>query len=197
MIVYWHPATTDLATIFLYGQHRRLRQTHGSSIIRAFEQVTGVSFRSGVRITVAGGWSHEDSRFGSTAGFDGRKAICLRYASRTPSESQVLAEMTHELGHRLLEQHTVPNATGLDDQWIFESHRQLFVFLIDVVCIAFDHHLATRILSEIESGYSEQGRSDQAPYVRSWRWALNCSRKRRREITRLMFTGKLSTLPRK
>ena len=144
---------------------------------------------------MTGGWSNKQSSVGSTSGFSGRKAISLRYASSNPSESRVLAETLHELGHRLLDQHGVPSVVADGDAWVFESHRQLFVFLGDVIAQAFDRDLANRILGEIQAGYEDATRSDQAPYLNAWRWSSDRSVVRRRELTRRMFAERLSVLP--
>lgn len=194
-VIYWHPSVRDLPTILLWGQHQRLWKRHGSSVLAAFREVTGVSFRSGIRVKVAGGWSNTRGRFGSTAGFHARKAISLRYASCNPSDSRVLAETMHELGHRLLEQHEVRSRAIDVDRWIFESHRQLFVFLIDVIEHAFYRDVAVGVIEEMTVGYEDPTRSDQAPYLNAWRWSCGRPAWRRRQLTRRMFTRGMSKLP--
>ena len=197
--LYFRPHSTSIPVLLLTAQHRRLWQTYGAGIDQAFSSVTGQSFKSGVRLSVdiktdsQGGifeWSH--------AGKSNEAAIMLYYDSSAPSEYAILNQLCHELGHRLVEQHRAKsyidrqytNKEITTVEWLYETHRILFVFLIDVITAAFDETTASKIIKYSEHNYLESENSFEGTpaYKEAWLWAKNLSYQKRRAITRSLFT---------
>jgi len=197
MKIYFRPDESTLPSIQLYAQHRRLWQEHGESILRAFEKVTGESWQNGVRILVVGNWDSEKNGFNSSAGFKSRRGISLRYASFNPPDWRVLSNLVHELGHRFIDQHQAGSPHADNEAETLENHRQLFVFLVDVINRSFKAKLAQKIITEMEANYNDARKSESNPYLKAWQWSRQLTFKRRQEICWLMFAQKIAILPKK
>jgi hypothetical protein len=199
--VYFRPKDKSIPNLLLTSQHKRLWQLYGEQIIEGLKNVTGCTYLQGIRIEVGiltpkgNGyleWSHN--------GITGKEAMALYYESAYCSEVEILWQLCHELGHRLIGQHKLaidPTQFSLS-RWEenYETHRDLFVFLVDVFMIAFKNKLADQIINYGNSRYTGE---DNDPYRKSyedsWVWANSLTRARRHELTRLLFEQNKLILP--
>ncbi len=202
--VAFRPSSKELSTILLIARHRRIWKLHGEKIEKAFETVTSTIFIRGVTVRVQIKPQFEESEleyFGwSHSGSTGKIAVLLCYESGHILEEEILWQLIHELGHRLLGQHKLyinKQEVGISlEQDIYESHRVLFSFLSEVIESAFDKETSKAVIKRAELNYINQSKEAKAgPYLRSWNWAKGLSKKRRKEIIRLIFEHRVLILP--
>ena len=201
MHIYFKPLQKSLPTILLTMEHKRLWRKHAPAIEAAFLETTGAPFKSSIRaivgireedITDYQDWSH--------SGLPMSEAMALYYTSSAPGETAILNQICHEVGHRLLQQYGKDvYLLGHDMdalEKLYESHRQLYVFLIDVLNKAFDENTARHILEYMERNYSDPKEGDESGkrYEQAWQWAASLPAVKRRELTRAIFQNKHANL---
>lgn len=150
-------APPDMDHILLKARYQRLWKAYGAAITASFEKVTGAPFLRGVKINLGikeidENWSH--------SGSPGEEAIHIFHTKNSELEEELLWSLCHELAHRLLSQHKLvydPRALGFTlDRDNYESHRDIFVFLIDVIGDAFEPELAAAILRFVDAYYLDR-----------------------------------------
>jgi hypothetical protein len=189
------PDKTNIDSVLLLGQHRRLWNTYGPAITTSFEQITEVEFLQNVRAVITIDKEGESGQ--SNSGITGREAMELCYPGAYIPEKRILWLLCHELGHRLEGQHEV----YLDKKWhntlpetalLYEAHRRLFVYLIDVILHAFPGKVAHDILQWVDTDNYNVDKDDPSypSYTKAWKWARRLSHEERYELTQTIFQDK-------
>ncbi len=188
MLLRFKPATKDPSDILDTAYVRSLWQRSGSSYSAAAQKVTGLTFIN-QGLTVSCGQYKLN-----TSGIAYREAVKITthrfvagsgFKHARKEDNELLAVLTHELGHRLLAEHRIvpPYPYPRRD---YEMHRMLFVFLYDTWVTAFGEAKA----KEFTVYHDYPNEPEYREHYDSWNWARHLPPNKRKRLTAYLVKHK-------
>ncbi len=164
-----------------------LWQTYGDLLTKSYRKITGANFRSGVRarVGVSNGSDFSLSRNGwSYSGKPNKQAMILYCSSINVPDWMITWQLCHELAHRLVEPVLIDRTkiNSLAEEGILISHRNIFIFIVEVFREALPPNLNEVILVNIDNNYYDKG-----PYFDAWTWARSLTFEERQVLTKSLF----------
>jgi hypothetical protein len=173
----------DLPHFFLLGRVKHTWAKHGSAIIDALQETSGIQFSHSAVVKVQ--FCKDPNWWDGGAGHTRKRAISISLPKSTFAayDEAIIWLLAHELGHRLLDQHNLEfnyNNFVSEEDWHYYQHKLLFIFLIDSLAHALDSDQYRKLLKNLPCvGYSgDDGTS------RAWKWANNLAIAERRSLVR-------------
>lgn len=185
MRLVFKPATNDFATILDSGYLKFLWQPLEGQYIRALQDTVGLDFLHSRAVVRCGKMP------GSESGKVGREAIRIttytqysdnNYAPLRRQADDLLATLTHELGHRLLAEHKIYLSDAIERE-NYHSHCMLYVFLYDSWVRAFGVERAKQLAVY-------QASNPMPDYHDSWQWATGLTAAKRQQLTKYLVRHK-------